>query len=79
MTRALTLYTRAGCGLCEEMEAALRDLEGRLRFRLETVDIDADPALVGRYNDRVPVLLGPDGAELCHYFLDEAAVSAALR
>ena len=35
---------------------------------------DADPALVARFDELVPVLYGDlAGAELCHYFLDPAA------
>jgi Glutaredoxin-like domain (DUF836) len=41
------------------------------------VDIDADPLLVARYDERVPVLV-LDGVELCHYHLDEARVRSAL-
>jgi len=39
------------------------------------VDVDADPALVERFDELVPVLFGdPAEPELCHYFLDAAAV-----
>jgi hypothetical protein len=44
-------------------------------FEVEVIDVDADPALVGRFDELVPVLYGRlDEPELCHYFLDEAAV-----
>jgi hypothetical protein len=42
------------------------------------VDVDADPALEERYGERVPVLVRPDGLEICHYFLDDAALRRAL-
>lgn len=48
----LTLYTRAGCGLCEQAEVQLR----ALAYRYEAVDVDRDPALRARYGDDVPVL-----------------------
>ena len=52
----LTLYTRAGCHLCELMRAELeRDLAGRA-WTLEEVDIDADPELEQRYGRSIPVL-----------------------
>jgi hypothetical protein len=42
---------------------------------VDVVDVDADPALVARFDELVPVLYGdPSGPELCHYFLDEAAL-----
>lgn len=71
-----TLYSRSWCHLCEDMLAALRALEtpGR-QFEVDVVDVDADPALVARFDELVPVLYGAlDEPELCHYFLDEAAV-----
>jgi hypothetical protein len=59
------------------MEDALLQLQRELRFDLEVFDIDADPQLETRFNERVPVLEG-DGEELCHYLLDVAAVRAYL-
>lgn len=70
-----TLYSRSYCHLCEDMLQALLDLQqpGE-RFDVQVVDVDADPALVARFDELVPVLYGdPEGAELCHYFLDPAA------
>ncbi|GMA15107.1 glutaredoxin family protein [Deinococcus metallilatus] len=49
----LTLYTRAGCHLCEQAEVGLRALD----YRYEPVDVDRDPALKARYGDDVPVLV----------------------
>lgn len=77
MTRpTLVLYTRSGCPLCEEMEAALHGWQGRLGFHLRTVDIDTDPELVRRYNEQVPVLQDDAGEAICHHFLDEEALRA---
>lgn len=71
-----TLYSRSYCHLCEDMLAALDALQGPgLRFTVDVIDVDADPALVERFDELVPVLYGDlAGDELCHYFLDEAAV-----
>jgi thiol-disulfide isomerase/thioredoxin len=71
-----TLYSRSWCHLCEDMLAALRALETEaLRFEVDVVDVDADEALVARFDELVPVLYGDlSQPELCHYFLDEAAV-----
>ncbi|MDR1349621.1 MAG: glutaredoxin family protein [Zoogloeaceae bacterium] len=74
--RMLTLISRSYCHLCHEMEAALRPLLAECGVALEVLDADADPALA-RYDELVPVLL-LGKMELCHYFLDEAAVRAAL-
>ncbi|MGB7990052.1 MAG: glutaredoxin family protein [Candidatus Methylophosphatis roskildensis] len=73
----LTLYSRQWCHLCDDMAEALLRLQGEFRFNLEVFDVDADPALEARFDERVPVLEG-DGKELCHHFLDEAAVRAYL-
>lgn len=70
---SLTLYGRSGCHLCEDMEAALDELQKELGFRLERIDIDSDPGLVDAYGTLVPVL--KDGnTEICHYFLDPQAL-----
>ena len=73
-----TLYSRSWCHLCEDMLAALRLLEPPgAPFDIDVIDVDADPALEARFNELVPVLYGDLGEpELCHYFLDEAAVRA---
>jgi hypothetical protein len=79
-TPHFTLYSRSWCHLCEDMLAALRTFMARegLAFSVDVIDIDtdADPALVARFDELVPVLYGADlaGPELCHYFLDEAAL-----
>jgi glutaredoxin len=72
----LTLYSRSYCHLCEEMLKALDGLrsDGR-EIDVEVIDVDADPALVARFDELVPVLFGDlDKPELCHYFLDADAV-----
>jgi len=73
----LVLYGRAWCHLCEEMQAALAPLVEAAGARLDIVDVDADPGLVARYDELVPVLVC-EGVELCHYRLDEPRVRAAL-
>ena len=79
-TPQFTLYSRSWCHLCEDMLAALRALEPPGQpFDVAVLDVDADPALLASFDELVPVLYGdPDGPELCHYFLDEAAVRAYL-
>jgi hypothetical protein len=60
------------------MLAALRSFMARegLAFSVDVIDVDADEGLVERFDELVPVLYGRDlaGPELCHYFLDEAAL-----
>lgn len=81
MAPRFTLYGRGYCHLCEDMLAALQAMAPVGRpFEVEVIDVDADPALVARFDELVPVLFGADleAPELCHYFLDEAAVTAYL-
>ena len=52
----LTLYTRAGCHLCEEMKAALAPLLREFGARLVEVDVDGDEELRALYGNDVPVL-----------------------
>ncbi len=67
--KRLTLYTRDGCHLCEEMLAELEFWISEGRVVLSIVDVDSAPQLAERYGEWVPVLEG-DGEEICHYFLD---------
>jgi hypothetical protein len=62
------------------MLAALRALETPAQpFAVTVLDVDADPALLARFDELVPVLYGdPPETELCHYFLDREAVQRYL-
>lgn len=72
----LTVYSRRGCHLCEDL---LGELEPLLRGRavVDVQDIDLDDALRERYHTRVPVV-SATGQELCQYHLDRPAVLAWL-
>ena len=52
----VTLYTRAGCHLCDDAKAVLEAVRADDPFALAVVDIDSDPALRARYTDEVPVI-----------------------
>jgi glutaredoxin len=56
MKPLVTLYTRKGCCLCDEAKQVLAQARVRADFDYEEFDIDADPDLVRRYNDEVPVI-----------------------
>jgi glutaredoxin len=56
MIPQVTLYTRAGCCLCDDAKRVLLDARRRATFDYEEIDIDRDPALVSQYNDEVPVI-----------------------
>jgi glutaredoxin len=77
MTRTLTVYSRTGCHLCEQMLAELAALDLPEDVSLKTVDVDTDPALRARFNVMVPVLALGDEILCCH-FLDETELQQAL-
>ena len=56
MKPLVTLYTRAGCCLCDEAKRVLAQARGRADFEYEERDIDGDRELLRRYNDEVPVI-----------------------
>ncbi|MHB1467526.1 MAG: glutaredoxin family protein [Solirubrobacteraceae bacterium] len=76
--RRLTLYSRAGCHLCDDALATIEATRSRLpQFLLEVIDIDSEPRLHDAYFERIPVL-ALDGRELCEYFVEEGTLLGAL-
>ncbi len=51
-----TLYTRAGCHLCEDALVLLSKEQRLWGFEVEAVDIDSDAGLKEKYGECVPVL-----------------------
>ena len=74
----LTVYLRRYCHLCHDLLAKLQPYQQQFGIQVNEVDIDTDPALEERYGTLIPVLTGENGAEICHYFLDDGALSAYL-
>ena len=74
----LTVYSREYCHLCDDMLSALEALSEELDFDLDTVDVDADPALERRFGELVPVLMHGE-RELAHGRVDPTAVRAYFR
>ncbi|NGP52817.1 glutaredoxin family protein [Thioalkalivibrio sp. XN8] len=72
----LVIYTRRDCSLCEQMEAAVREVAGA-GAEVALVDIDDSPALSARFGRDVPVLC-LDGEVVCKHFLDPERLRAAL-
>ena len=78
MTVTVTLYTRAGCHLCEEAAAGLEALARELPIEVLSVDIDADADLRARFNDIAPAI-AVGGELVTNAPIDLAAVRAAVR
>lgn len=73
----LTLVTRSGCRLCEEMQAELEPLLEAHGATVSLVDVDASGALRARFGHDVPVLMAGDEV-LCRHRLDSEKVRRVL-
>ncbi|MEP6884943.1 MAG: glutaredoxin family protein [Gammaproteobacteria bacterium] len=77
MAPRFLLYSRPGCGLCEEMLAELRALPGVQGFGIDVLDVDAEASTRARYGHKIPVLLFA-GELVCHGRLDADEVDKTL-
>jgi hypothetical protein len=71
------LYSRPGCGLCEEMLGDLQALPAARDCSVDVINVDSDPATRARYGHKIPVLLLA-GELVCHGRLDVEEVHKAL-
>jgi uncharacterized membrane protein len=53
---SVTLYSRAGCKLCEEAEADLKALQDIVPHQLTVIDIDSEPSFQDLYALEIPVV-----------------------
>jgi glutaredoxin len=53
----LVLYTKPGCGLCEEMKTEMKTAGVGHLYTLEEVNIENDAELFAQYRYDIPVLL----------------------
>ena len=67
---SVLLYSKPGCHLCDRAKTVLERVRAKVPFRLETVDISQDPALLARYGQDIPVIL-LDGQEIARHFVRE--------
>lgn len=68
-THRFVVYTRDGCGLCDEFVEELAEIVRAF----EVQDVDADDTARRRYGLKVPVLTC-DGSVVCHGRLDRDAI-----
>ena len=75
----LTIYSRPGCHLCDDMKAVVkqvvRDVDGSAS--INEVDISTDPALEALYGLEIPVLT-IDGKKAAKYRVTEDALKRML-
>jgi glutaredoxin len=65
----VVVYSRKGCHLCDVVKETLTQFQGDADFQWREVDIDADPQLLQRYNDEIPVVF-IDGRKAFKYHMD---------
>ncbi len=66
----LTLYSRPGCHLCDDMKAIVERVAQTIPITLEEIDISTDPELEARYGLEIPVLL-VEGKKAAKYRIAE--------
>ena len=74
----LTLYSKPGCHLCEDVREILDGLQPECGYSIAEIDITTDATLFARYRHDIPVVV-KDGVELARGRIDEAALVALLR
>ena len=52
----VTLYSKAGCHLCEEAKTAIAPLLREFRATLREIDIEGDATLMERFGCDIPVI-----------------------
>ena len=77
MSVRVTLYSKPGCHLCEDVRAVLDDLKDSHHFEIEEIDITRDQVLFDRYCYEIPILLY-DGEEVGRGRISEQDVLTAL-
>ena len=76
--RRLTLYSKPGCHLCDEMKHVIDEVSARVPLTLEIVDISIDAELTARYGLEIPVLL-VDGRKAAKYRITAAELERICR
>jgi len=76
--RSVLLYSRPGCGLCDEARAVILAERARTPFAFTEVDVSTDDELERAYGIRIPVVV-VDGEEAFEVRVDPAAFAALLR
>ena len=74
---SVVLVTREGCTLCAHAEPLVARAAADAGVPLEVRDVDADPADLARWSDKVPVVL-LDDVEHAYWRIDEQVLRAAL-
>jgi len=71
------LYAKHGCHLCDEAREIIREVCDQAEVEWREVDIGADPQLLARYGEQLPVTF-VDGRQHDFWRVDPARLRAAL-
>ena len=74
---ALTLYSRPGCHLCEEMKAVIERVARAMPLSVDEIDISTDPEIERRCRLEIPVLM-VNVEKAVRYRLTEAELTRIL-
>ena len=66
----LTIYSRPGCHLCDEMKEVVHRVSASMPLSIEEVDISGDAELERLYGMEIPVLM-VDGKKAAKYRITE--------
>ena len=75
--RTLTIYSRPGCHLCDDMKAVVARVARSIPLTLIEIDISTDPELEARYGLEIPVLM-IDGRKAAKYRVGESELHRLL-
>ena len=75
---AVTLYSRPGCHLCDDMKAVVQRVGQGMPIAMEIVDISTDPELKAQYGLEIPVLL-VNGKKAAKYRVSEEELVRILK
>ena len=73
----LTLYSKPGCHLCEDVRVLLDELQPSRGFVIEEIDITTRDELFARYRHEIPVVLR-DGVEIARGRIDDRQLIARI-
>ena len=74
----LTLYSRPGCHLCDDMKAIVAPVARELGWIVKEIDISGHPELESRFGQEIPVLFVGE-RKAFKYRLTESALRRRLR
>ena len=73
----LTIYSRPGCHLCDEMKAVVHRVSASVPLTLDEIDISGNAELERLYGVEIPVLM-VDGKKVAKYRIGESELLRVL-